>query len=69
MAVDEQWGFKQSAQRFSGHHFMRSAASDHSPILDQSHTVGEFSGQIDLVRDNQRSQPTLPRQPADEIEQ
>ena len=69
VAVDEQRGFKQSAERFVGHHFARFAAGDQSPVFDQSHAVGEFRGQIYLVRDDQRAVVPLPSQVADEVEQ
>src|SRR5262245_42474351 len=49
VAVDEQWGLKQCAEQFGGHHFARVAAGDQASVFDQSHAVGEFGGQIDLV--------------------
>ena len=69
MAVDEQRGLKQCAERFGGHHFARGAACDQASVFDQSHAIGEFCGQIDLVRDNQRAVVPLPSQTADEVEQ
>jgi hypothetical protein len=34
MAVDQQWSFKQFAERFVGHHNASFAAGDQSPVFD-----------------------------------
>ncbi len=57
----------QRVQVLRGERLVRRAVGQHAPLLQQHHAVAHLPGELQVVRGHQQCQPTLVREPAQQL--